>query len=47
MYRPTMMSRNPDAGNALRTVIVSAVGLLPVGLVSCMMLMQMFGVWTY
>jgi len=47
MYRPAVMSRNPSAGNALRTVIVSAVGLLPVGLVSCMMVMQMLGVWTY
>ncbi len=47
MYRPTLMRRTPSDGNALRTIIVSAVGLLPVGVVSGMMLMQILGVWTY
>lgn len=31
----------------VRTVVVSAIGLLPVGVVSGMMLMQIFGVWGY
>ena len=47
MYRPQMMSRTPNDGTALRTIFVSAVGLLPVGLVSGMMLMQILGVWAY
>ena len=47
MYRPTLMTRTQNRANALRTIIVSAVGLLPVGVVSGMMLMQIFGVWTY
>jgi hypothetical protein len=47
MYRPNLMTRTRSAGNGLRTLIVSAVGLLPVGVVSGMMLMQIFGVWTY
>jgi hypothetical protein len=36
-----------DGGNAIRTLLVSVVGLLPVGVVSGMMLMQILGVWTY
>jgi hypothetical protein len=36
-----------EGGNAIRTFLVSMVGLLPVGVVSGMMLMQIFGVWTY
>jgi len=47
MYRPTLMTRPQSSVSALRTIIVSAVGLLPVGVVSGMMLMQMFGVWSY
>jgi len=47
MYRPALTARTPSDGSALRTLIVSAVGLLPVGLVSGMMLMQILGVWTY
>jgi len=47
MYRPTPMTRTRNDGNALRTIIVSAVGLLPVGLVSGMMLMQILGMWSY
>jgi len=47
MYRRTLMTRTPNRGSALRTIIVSAVGLLPVGLVSGMMLMQILGVWAY
>ena len=47
MYRPTLATRRTNGGNALRTLMVSAVGLLPVGLVSGMMLMQILGVWTY
>jgi len=47
MYRPDPMTRTPSDGNVLRTFIVSAVGLLPVGVVSGMMLMQILGVWTY
>ena len=47
MYRPTLMTSTQSAGKSLRTLVVSAVGLLPVGVVSGMMLMQIFGVWTY
>lgn len=31
----------------VRTVAVSAFGLLPVGIVSAMMLMQILGIWSY
>jgi len=34
-------------GRTVRTVVVSAFGLLPVGVVSGMMLMQILGIWTY
>lgn len=47
MYRPALMTRTPSETSPLRTIIVSAVGLLPVGVVSGMMLMQILGVWTY
>jgi hypothetical protein len=47
MFRTAPMTRTPSDGSALRTIIVSAVGLLPVGVVSGMMLMQILGVWTY
>jgi hypothetical protein len=36
---------NTKAGLA-RTVVASAVGLLPAGLVSGLMLLQIFGLWT-
>ncbi len=36
-----------EGGNTIRTLLVSVVGLLPVGVVSGMMLMQILGVWTY
>ena len=41
------MSRNTTKTGLVRTVVVSAVGLLPVGIVSGMMLMQIFRLWTY
>lgn len=36
-----------NESNTVRTVVVSAFGLLPVGVVSGMMLLQILGVWTY
>jgi hypothetical protein len=47
-----MARRSPDIrqnaeSGVIRTVVVSALGLLPMGIVSGMMLMQIFGVWTY
>ncbi|GAA0534762.1 hypothetical protein FHS83_003101 [Rhizomicrobium palustre] len=36
-----------NSQNPVRTVIVSAMGLTPVGIVSGMMLMQILGIWTY
>jgi hypothetical protein len=36
-----------EGGNTIRTLLVSVVGLLPVGVVSGMMLMQILGVWAY
>ena len=36
-----------EAGSAIRTLLVSVLGLLPVGVVSGMMLMQILGVWAY
>jgi hypothetical protein len=47
MYRNTAMTRQNTEGRVVRTVVVSALGLLPVGVVSGMMLMQILGVWTY
>lgn len=41
------MTRPSHEGGMVRTVIVSALGLLPVGVVSGMMLMQILGIWTY
>jgi len=41
------MARNSNDGNAVRTVVASVFGLLPVGVVSGMMVMQMLGIWTY
>jgi hypothetical protein len=46
MYRPANVSRQ-NAPGVVRTVVVSALGLLPMGVVSGMMLMQIFGYWTY
>lgn len=44
----TAISRPADnAGNAARTLVVSLFGLLPVGVVSVVMLMQIFGIWQY
>jgi hypothetical protein len=47
MYRPAATARPYNETSVIRTVFVSALGLLPMGLVSGMMLMQIFGVWTY
>lgn len=47
MNRSTETTQNHNDSNAFRTAIVSAFGLLPVGVVSSMMLMQMLGIWTY
>lgn len=47
MYEPTVITRSANEGGMIRTVVVSALGLLPVGVVSGMMLMQILGVWTY
>jgi hypothetical protein len=47
MYRPAVVTRHNNEGHMLRTVVVSALGLLPVGVVSGMMLMQILGIWTY
>jgi hypothetical protein len=47
MYRPVNNDRQKAEGGLIRTVLVSAIGLLPMGVVSTMMLMQIFGVWTY
>lgn len=41
------MIRPGNDSGVLRTVVVSALGLLPVGVVSGMMLMQILGIWTY
>lgn len=47
MVRPAPTTRqNADSG-VVRTVVVSALGLLPMGIVSGVMLMQIFGVWAY
>ena len=35
----------PAGGISIRTLLVSFLGLLPVGVVSTMMLMDIFGVW--
>ena len=47
MSRPATTTRQTAEGGAVRTVVVSALGLLPMGVVSGMMLMQIFGIWTY
>ncbi len=47
MYRTSAMTRASNENGVVRTVVVSALGLLPVGVVSGMMLMQILGVWTY
>jgi hypothetical protein len=47
MYRPANNNRQTAPGGAVRTVVVSALGLLPMGVVSGMMLMQILGIWTY
>lgn len=47
MNRFTVMTRPGNEGRTFRTLIVSVVGLLPVGLVSGMMLMQILGIWNY
>ena len=40
-------SQSSNEGGTVRTVVVSAFGLLPVGVVSGMMLLQILGIWTY
>lgn len=40
-------ARRQAGGNAVRTVVISVVGLLPVGVISGLMLMQILGVWSY
>lgn len=47
MSRSTAMTRSNNEGSVVRTVVVSALGLLPVGVVSGMMLLQILGIWTY
>jgi hypothetical protein len=47
MVRPAPTARQNAEGGVVRTVVVSALGLLPMGVVSGMMLMQIFGYWTY
>lgn len=47
MSRSPALNRSNNEGSMVRTVVVSALGLLPVGLVSGMMLMQILGIWTY
>jgi hypothetical protein len=47
MYRPAATTRPKNETSLIRTVFVSALGLLPMGVVSGMMLMQIFGVWMY
>jgi hypothetical protein len=48
MYRPaTNANRRNAQGGVVRTAVVSALGLLPMGIVSGMMLLQIFGIWTY
>ena len=42
----TARPRQAD-GNSIRTLVVSLLGLLPIGLVSGLMLMDILGVWTY
>lgn len=47
MVRPVNTNRPNAQASVVRTVVVSALGLLPMGIVSGMMLMQMLGIWTY
>ena len=47
MYGHTPNNRQKTEGGVVRTVVVSMIGLLPMGVVSTMMLMQIFGIWTY
>jgi hypothetical protein len=47
MYRNAAMPSPANDTGMLRTLIVSVLGLLPAGVVSSMMLLQIFGVWTY
>lgn len=46
MVRPANANRQ-NATGVVRTVVVSTLGLLPMGVVSGMMLMQILGYWTY
>jgi hypothetical protein len=47
MIRPAPTARQNAEGGAVRTVVVSALGLLPMGIVSGMMLLQILGYWSY
>lgn len=47
MYSRNNMPQNRQEGGVVRTLVVSAVGLLPMGVVSGLMLMQIFGIWNY
>jgi hypothetical protein len=47
MLRTNAISRHGHEGGLVRTVVVSALGLLPVGVVTGMMLMQILGIWRY
>jgi hypothetical protein len=47
MASPAPTTRQNAEGGAVRTVVVSALGLLPMGIVSGMMLLQILGYWTY
>jgi hypothetical protein len=45
MRRATAIAHTDNEGGFFRTLIVSALGLLPMTAISAMMLMQIFGVW--
>jgi len=47
MYSNAVMPSSANDKGVLRTFIVSVLGLMPAGVVSGMMLLQIFGVWTY
>ena len=47
MTRSNTMTRPNTESGLVRTVVVSALGTLPVGVVSGMMLMQILGIWRY
>ena len=44
--RQTTARPRQASGDSIRTLVISFIGLLPVGLVSGLMLMDILGVWT-